>query len=81
MKTKNKYGDMHKDGDSKDFQSMEGWTIKEVGMTDYYEASWGKGNVEGGLTFIIEKDGVKKKVILGYTELGAWVESEETLSE
>lgn len=35
--------------------------------------------VEGGLTFILEKNGVRSKVILGYTELGEWIEDVEIL--
>lgn len=30
--------------------------------------------VEGGLTLILEKDEQRRKVILGYTELGEWLE-------
>lgn len=29
---------------------------------------------EGGLTFDFEKDGIVKRLVLGYTELGEWIE-------
>lgn len=59
---------------------FQGWTIDVVGMTEEYEAkSWGVSRVEGGLTFILKKGTIKKKVILGYTELGEWIEHEEKL--
>lgn len=65
-------------------KAFEGYKILEVGMTTHYipapyypgDKPW-KSIVEGGLTFILEKDGKKRKVILGYTELGEWIETIE----
>lgn len=57
--------------------AFEGWTILEMGMTEKKDDSCGKNrSIEGGLTFILQKGELKKRVILGYTELGEWVEFE-----
>lgn len=32
------------------------------------------GDVEGGLTFDVEKNGKIMRLVIGYTELGEWVE-------
>ena len=68
---KPEYKNIVRNKDSHPFEFMEGWTIiqvcKTLEKTDGYM-------MEGGLTFFIEKDGKKKRVILGYTELGEWVE-------
>jgi len=62
-----------------------GWTVVSVGMTGVY--AWDAGNgqtydgrVEGGLTFILHKNGMLRKVILGYTELGEWIEHQEEIT-
>lgn len=62
-----------------------GWSVVSVGMTGHYtwEAGDGKthdGHVEGGLTFILHKNGMLRKIILGYTELGEWIEHQEELT-
>ena len=50
-------------------KAFVGWTIYEISMSDVKE---------GGLTFHLSKpDGMTRKVILGYTELGEWIESVE----
>jgi hypothetical protein len=66
--------------------AFEGWTIESVGMTQEYQVIKDRnddyaysGYVEGGLTFILVKDNTRKQVILGYTELGEWIEDEEIL--
>ena len=56
-----------------------GWTVISVGMTKEYKrldirGTEYSGDVEGGLTFILHKNGMIRKVILGYTELGEWLE-------
>ena len=45
--------------------ALEGWTIAEVEITV---------GVEGGLTFHLERGVQERLVILGYTELGEWLE-------
>jgi hypothetical protein len=60
--------------------AMIGWTILAVGKTESKKYEDGeKGMIEGGLTFMLEKDGKRRKVILGYTELGEWLEHKEDL--
>lgn len=65
--------------------ALLGWTIVSVGVTKEYVSKSttqfiGKppqsheGYVEGGLTLILQKDGAQRKVILGYNELGEWLE-------
>jgi hypothetical protein len=49
---------------------LKGSTIIDVGFIPFMEG----GFQEGGLTFDYMKDGVEKRIILGYTELGQWVE-------
>lgn len=46
-----------------------GWTIKDVQRDTI---------TEGGLTFFLERDGEERRVILGYTELGEWLEDVTT---
>lgn len=53
-----------------------GWTVVSMGMTEKYFNDNYEGRVEGRLTFILKKDNQVKKVILGYTEIGEWVEAE-----
>lgn len=62
-----------------------GWSVVSVGKTEFYywESKEGKkydSTVEGGLTFILAKNGMLRKVILGYTELGEWIEHCEDIS-
>lgn len=61
-----------------------GWTVVSVGMTKEYsrldhQGTEYSGSVEGGLTFILHKNGMLRKVILGYTELGEWLEHVEDI--
>jgi hypothetical protein len=70
------------DQDFKD--AFAGWSIVSVGMTKDYTWETAEGHkhdssVEGGLTFILQKNGRVRKVILGYTELGEWLEHIEEL--
>ena len=51
---------------SKALEKMIGATIVDVGFV--------KTCKEGGLTFDFDKDGKKKRLVLGYNELGEWVE-------
>ena len=58
--------------------------IKMEFTTDVVRSSYdGKeydSTVEGGLTFILEdKDGNRSIVVLGYTELGEWIEFQQEL--
>lgn len=80
MKT---YSEMASVGEGIEQAFVGGWTIKSVGMTRAYECVPslfpGYHCVEGGLTFVLEKNGQVKKVILGYTELGEWIEHIEIL--
>lgn len=66
------------DADQEYKEAFEGWKINEVGMAGEHEyfanGEWSDSYVEGGLTFFLEKDGKKRVVILGYTELGEWIE-------
>jgi len=82
----NKYGSIHPDI-SKDIKDalldkkilLVGTThrvTRDVGNDEY------EGYLEGGLTLVLEdKNGIKSKVILGYTDLGIWLENEEILGE
>lgn len=83
-----KYSDMHDGDDSTDEirKAIKGWTIVNVGMTtgaEYIKDGKPNGSawVEGGLTLILERNGKKRKVILGYTELGEWLEHVENIKE
>lgn len=63
-------------------QTFVGWTIKETCLIRdkvYDDGSVGKDSMEGGLTFILERNGKTKMVTLGYTELGEWIEYEVEL--
>lgn len=76
-------------------EALIGWRIVDVGITTQY-TSYLPGDhepsihnpvpreytasVEGGLTLLLEKDGQQRKVILGYTELGEWLEHVHTTS-
>ena len=70
-------------------KALEGFTIISVKHTydvkrHYFDDDTGKediyeGYVEGGLTLILTNGIIKKKVILGYTELGEWLEHEEVI--
>ena len=59
-------------------EALVGWTVISVGMTRGCRIKTSNGEhdteVEGGLTLILHKSGMLRKVILGYTELGEWVE-------
>jgi hypothetical protein len=73
----------HESQDFKDF--FVGWSVVSVGKTEFYywESKEGQkydSTVEGGLTFILHKNGMFRKVILGYTELGEWIEHCEDLN-
>lgn len=64
--------------------ALQGYTIQEVGMTNtvtrvYDGVEYPNRRLEGGLTFILTNGTSKKKVILGYTELGEWIEYEGAL--
>ena len=64
--------------------ALVGWSIVAVGMTKKctWETNEGKkydSTVEGGLTLVLHKNGMLRKVILGYTELGEWLEHIEEL--
>jgi len=48
----------------KGFKQYIGCKLVGVKMTEV---------LEGGLTFVFEKERKKHKVVLGYTELGAWI--------
>lgn len=79
-----KFGPFHEgEGDSVELQDMVGWKIIAVGDTAEITHTWHKNpepsSTEGGLTFIIERKGVIKKVVLGYTELGLWKYGEEII--
>lgn len=54
------------DYDELDLSDLKNAHINEIGF--HPEAK------EGGLTFDYEKDGIKKRIILGYNELGTWIE-------
>jgi hypothetical protein len=70
-------------------EALVGWTIVSVGLTkEYTSRRVGTsddilfpeaitGDVEGGLTLILKKDNVLRTVVLGYTELGEWIEHME----
>jgi hypothetical protein len=63
-------------------KAINGWTVVAVGKTETYKDESDRefpynGYVEGGLTLMLYKDGVERKVILGYTELGEWLEHME----
>lgn len=81
--SKKTYDEMVPDGEWK--ETLSGWTIEDVGFTKQltYEDGRFAGNkssVEGGLTLILKSPiGRRKKVIIGYTELGEWLEHEEEL--
>lgn len=80
---KKTYGPMEEgDEDIKDItEALLGYTVVGVGKTETYKTKDWEGHVEGGLTLMLEKDGKKRKVILGYTELGEWLEYAENLKE
>jgi hypothetical protein len=66
-------------GDDEIRNALVGWTVAAVGLTKGCGRTYGDGQVhhsqvEGGLTLILYKDGMLRKVILGYTELGQWLE-------
>ena len=62
--------------------ALAGWKIVGVGHTETYTSDWTKkGKVEGGLTLILERGVETRKVILGYNELGEWLESVEDIQE
>ena len=44
---------------------MVGATVINTGFAEEYR--------EGGMGFEYEKDGVKKRVVFGYNELGEWI--------
>jgi hypothetical protein len=52
--------------DMKGLEDLVGATVVDVGMTM-------ARRVEGGLAIDYEKDGEKRRVVLGYTELGEWI--------
>lgn len=67
-------------------EALIGWTIVEVGITlgGVYKSGTFKGdhfNTEGGLTLLLAKKNKRRKVILGYTELGEWLENVEEIKE
>jgi hypothetical protein len=51
-----------------------GSTIVDIGMVPNYKK-------EGGLAIDYAKDGVIKRIIFGFTELGIWVDKVEILKE
>lgn len=70
-------------------KAFEGWTIVEMqfcGRVEDFSKTFPNspyprvGSVEGGLTFVLERDSVRKRIILGYTELGEWIEDERELT-
>jgi len=81
-----KYSKMIQNKDTKGYNEVfKDALIEEVGYTE--EKIYGKDSlfaghvykIEGGLTFILNKNGKRTKVILGYTELGEWIENVEEL--
>ena len=54
------------DSVSKALEKMVGATIVDAGFV--------KTCGEGGLTFDFDKDGEKMRLVLGYNELGEWIE-------
>lgn len=77
-----KFGPFHEgEGDSVELQDLVGWKIISVGETKTitYPGSKTKSRVEGGLTFLVEKRGIIRKVVLGYTELGLWKQGDEVI--
>lgn len=70
-------------------KALTGFKIESVGLTtrverhcfddDTKEEEIYNSRVEGGLTLILTDGKIKKKVILGYTEIGEWLEHEEIL--
>jgi hypothetical protein len=61
--------------------AFEGWTIVEVGITDSKDVGHMKDlPLDGGLTFVLQKGDLKKRISLGYaTSHGRtteWVEFE-----
>jgi hypothetical protein len=52
-------------------KSFIGWTIEDVKMAKSNEHY----SLEGGLSFVMKKGNDRRLVVLGYTELGEWVES------
>lgn len=83
--SKKTYGPVEDSIDTEIKEALMGWTILSVGKTEkatYETARFGRmeGIVEGGLTLTLTKDGNLRRVILGYTELGEWLESVQELS-
>lgn len=78
---KEKFGPfLRNDGDSKGLEFLEGAVIEQVGITKTgtYTGTIATGQkryIEGGLSMIVNKDGKRERVILGYTELGLWLEA------
>jgi len=83
MKMKKTYDQMLNTADEAIKDALTGWTVVSVGMTNKYHAETIHGEydatVEGGLTLILHKNGMLRKVILGYTELGEWLEHMEEI--
>lgn len=84
MKTKLTTYDPMVDEAGEEFKdALVGWTVVSVGMTNRYHCTTNHGaydgDVEGGLTLILHKNGMLRKVILGYTELGEWIEHVEEI--
>lgn len=76
---KHKYGKMFPYPEFE--KCFKGYTIKSVGITN--DGTYNNGDprtLEGGLTFILTDGKHEKKVILGYTELGEWIEHVEEIS-
>lgn len=78
------YGEM-KEADPAITKSLTNFYIEKIGLTEtvkrhYFDDEIGEevhnSRVEGGLTLILSNGSVRKKVILGYTELGEWLEFE-----
>ena len=65
LKRERKENDWQYNGVVKVLEEMIGATILDNGFVEEYR--------EGGMGFEYEKDGVKKRVIFGYNELGEWV--------
>lgn len=49
-------------------EQMIGGTIVDAGFDNSMIGS------EGGLAFDYEKDGIKKRIIFGYNDLGEWIQ-------
>ncbi len=65
----NLFGDTHDDF-IKSMDDLIGANIINIGFVN---------NIEGGLTFDYIKDGDRKRLVLGYNDLGEWIQWHDNL--